>query len=285
MSNEITPGYDATMAERVIREYADDTVTAAAHSLTDRECSDLGINTESCDVLQEVLGWGPGGIVTAEEQEKLSYGGFAPTFIKTLAGNDGKRALQARVKWLSLHLARQGAMDELEVIGPDAKEAIPLLLRALKNKNLDPVYRGKAAAVLGATMSEYIVSDLVTAMRDDNENVREFSAMALERMGEIAVAGLTQELEEGTAQTSSRAAAALAEIGAASVPFLTQVLEKGTDRARCYAAWALGSMTYADESAISALKNMAKTDPCWPCQDVAERALEKLGKKTYQNGF
>lgn len=285
MSSEITPGYDAKMGERVIAEYADGTATAAAPSLTDRECAELGINTESCDVLQEVLGWGSGGIVTADEQEKLSYSGFAPAFIKTLTGNDGKRALKARVKWLSMHLARQRALDELEVIGPDAKEAIPLLLRTLKNKNLDPVYRGKAASVLGATMSEYIVSDLVTAMRDEDTHVREFSAMALERMGEIAVAGLTKELERGTAQTSSRAAAALAEIGAASVPFLIQALEKGTDRARCYAAWALGSMTYADESAISALKNMAKDDPCWPCQDVAEKALDKLGKKTYQNGF
>lgn len=282
MSNEITPGYDATMAERVVKEYADDTAGPAS-SLTDRECAELEINQESCDVLQEVLGWGAGGIVTDKEQERLSHSGFSPKFIKTLAGNDGKRALQARVKWLSMHLARQGALDELEVIGPDAKEAIPLLLRALKNKNLDPVYKGKAASVLGATGSEFIVSDLVAALKD--EHVRDLSAIALERMGEIAVPYLTKELEKGTAQTSSRAAAALAEIGAASVPFLTQVLEKGTDRARCYAAWALGSMTYADESAVGALKTMARDDPCWPCQDVAERALEKLGKKTDENGF
>ena len=33
------------------------------------------------------------------------------------------------------------------------------------------------------------------------------------------------------------------------------------------------------------LEKLAKSDPCWPCQGVAERALEKLGKKTYENGF
>jgi len=40
MSSEITPGYDATTAERIIKEYADDTTTAAAPSLTDRESLD-----------------------------------------------------------------------------------------------------------------------------------------------------------------------------------------------------------------------------------------------------
>jgi HEAT repeat protein len=177
MGNEIAMRYDAALAEKVIKECAD------GNGLTNQECSNLAIEPAKCDVLQKVLGWGPDGKVTPKEKEKLARAGFAQKFIDSLAGTDGKKALRARVRWLSNNLDSVRAMVELRNIGPDAKAAIPVLKKSLRSNN--PRVRNEATLALAEIGA---VRTLIKIIKDKSRpvNVRDETIEALGCIGPAA---------------------------------------------------------------------------------------------------
>ncbi|NHJ49293.1 MAG: hypothetical protein FK733_16005 [Asgard group archaeon] len=86
--------------------------------------------------------------------------------------------------------AREGpraeAAKSLGRLGEDAKEAIPILIEAMKNDQSARV-RGRAALALGRINNQSAVADMISVMMNDkDEQVRSRVAWALGDLGEIA---------------------------------------------------------------------------------------------------
>lgn len=147
---------DARLAEKVIEAFAEGPVGSSTDMWTNNpitelhldpeECSELGIDKKQCVALQNVLNYtSPEPLehnapITDSEKALLSQNGFSQEFTQALAGPDGKRVLQARVKWLQEHVTKRifwgyGYLDrldmvlELALIGPAAKSALPSLIK------------------------------------------------------------------------------------------------------------------------------------------------------------
>jgi HEAT repeat protein len=117
--------------------------------------------------------------------------------------------------------ARALALAVLWSFGPKSREAIPVLVKSLKDENWE--VRGKAAWVLGAIGPE----------------------------AESAVPSIVELLNDETA--SAQASEALAKIGPRSVPFLIKVLEGKKATARVGAVSALMQMGPKAKDAVPAL--------------------------------
>ena len=89
------------------------------------------------------------------------------------------------------------------------------------------------------------IPDLVEALKDANDDVREQAAFALGQVGDkAAVPGLVQALSDAKPDVRQQAAFALSQIGDASaVDALTTAMTKDTDpEVRQQAAFALGQV-------------------------------------------
>ncbi len=161
---------------------------------------------------------------------------------------------------------RKNAAFGLGSMGSDAVEAVPALLSTLKDsesgvrmdvavalRNITPAspeimamavkeltvdlqheeaqVRQGAAFGLGILGLEAhsAIPDLITTLKDSDEQVSLKAAIALKRMGQPAVAALTEALNHPEMQVRAKAAFALGKIKASIVPSMTAALQN-TDR-------------------------------------------------------
>src|SRR5262249_6572231 len=106
------------------------------------------------------------------------------------------------------------AVWSLSFIGPAAKEATPIVVKALADKSAQ--VRRKAAYALGRIDPdpEKVVAALVAALEDSDEDVRQAAAGPLPRMGKAAVPALIQAMKGDKAALRNTAIKTLGEIGA-----------------------------------------------------------------------
>ena len=289
---------NSVRAEKVIKEYADD-VAGPASSLTDRECTELRISTDNCDMLQRVLGWGSEGRISLAEREKLIDAGFARQFVENLAGTDGKKTLRARVKWLTHRLdyfnlkndQRQPEMfqqrDEIRVvtelhdISPDAKEAIDALAKVAGDKYQNVTARRIAIRALGkmGPDAERAVPALIMALMNDQcMKLRNDAALALGAIGpgaRYAVPYLIIALEEPSLRVN--VTWALGKIGPDArhaVRELITMLEDENPKVSVNAAGALGCIGPDAEKAVPELERALNSEN----PDLRKHAAWALGQ-------
>jgi len=210
MSDTVENG--TKLARDVISRYAD------WNRLPKEECEGLGIKEEQCDALCNVMS---DGYVTSDESEVLTGAGFSKSFIAELSG---KLVLYARVKGLGERLdqlneasssctsrikldrilrSKLTVIENLRKIGPDAKDAVPALERALDDggyKVCISVVRalksiGTKEAVAGLTSALYKkewkrFSYTIEALNNEQWKVRMYAAEALGRLGPDAMSAV-----------------------------------------------------------------------------------------------
>lgn len=173
---------------------------------------------------------------------------------------------------------RYFAAQGLGNIGPDAKDAVPALARALE---ADASVRCPAAIALGQIRLAVgnVVQLLGQALQDEDRNVRWAAAGALGNIGaqaKEAIPLLRQALDdrdEGVRQTAAEALVKLGVPGRA-VPVLIASLE---DKHWCNRRWAakiLGDVGPPAKAAIPALRKALKDEHA----EVREAATEALKK-------
>ena len=243
---------------------------------------------------------------------------------RALAGDDPKAQVEARaalkdreavpvlIDLLDDRDAAWRAADILASHGPDAKPAIPALLRAAENK--DPHVRSvarMALAEIGSLPPEavpYMIDMLKTENRlsalkaltelgdesrsavpallglltDKETRVRASAARALGRIGpeaKDAVQPLIKLLKDEDAVTREQAASALGRIGPASKPAIDDLLASLSDkdyRVRRDATRALGQIGFPEVARPRIEKLLEDPDP--RVREAAKVTLEKVKK-------
>jgi hypothetical protein len=299
---------NAKQAQKVIEAYA-----TSLDGLTQRSCQKIGIDEARCTTLRQVLGLGAGGMVTSDERSQLKQAKFSDEFIQHLAGVDGKRALQERVKWLSKHAVyrwwrifgektdeeRIAILRELGNIGPEAHTALPQLRDGLKEcyreeqlRRGDPLSSSKFSDVQNvcietATATSKIgvsaVPNLLEMLRKGDIHMRRIAARALVQLGKSdiseVISVLAHELMDKDAKWQAREIAAnmLISIGYPAVPVLLSVVKQSDEpKVRGTAAFALGSIGAAE--AITGLEKAMLFDPDANVRDRALSALARIGR-------
>ena len=275
-------------AAQITKAYAEDW-----DGLTREECKEAGFSDVQCNVLVPALGKKVKGKITADEQKKLEDAGFAKDFIKNLAGDDGNKALQSRVKWLADRInpkmdlgicqtncdanERFDGVIELEWIGPAAAPAVPALIVALKDENWG--VRSPAAWALGkiGPAAAPAIPALIAALKDENRNVGVSAAWALEQIGPAAIPALIAALKDKNSVLLYEAAYLLGKIGPAAVPPLIAALKDEDRNVRYCATLALGKI--GDHLAIPPLQKMIREDPDLLCRQAAQESFDKLMEK------
>ncbi len=146
---------------------------------------------------------------------------------------------------------RAGVAHALEIIGPEASEEVPALVKALKDD--DCHVRHQATLALGAIgrLAATSVPDLLPLLEDADPIVPPAVAYTLERFGpeaDTAVGALGKALSSTTPGLRQQAQAALVAIGPAAVHVLRELLKSKDDQTVILAAQALhriGSKTRA----------------------------------------
>ena len=298
---------NAVRAKKVMREYADD-----LEGLTNQECAELGISPNSCKILQENLGWGANGILTAEKRKRLIDAGFGRGFVDNLAGTDGKKALHQRVKWLAGHLdylrthleTKEGlnldhlrnelvVLDELHHIAPDATAAIGALIYVAKDT--DQIYPARRLAVrtlglmgekgISDADAKKIVDTMIRVLNTENIGLYSDALLALGMMGpraRVAVPYIAIALNHEEPDLQTNAAFALLCLGPdaeIAVPRLIDALKDNDPRVRINAVGALGSIGPKAYNAVPHIENkLAKDDP--HMRLTAAWALGQIGRPT-----
>lgn len=188
---------------------------------------------------------------------------------------------------------------EEKVPEPKVKDEVEIQIDLLKEK--DWFRRKEAAITLGEMGDERAVAPLITALRDDEWNVREAAEDALTMIGSPAVAPLIKALREyhirryvikilgrikdervldplfvqlRNEEFKDDATAALVEVGLPAVERLTAVLNDKDKNVRKHAVQALGAigLPEAVEMLIEATK-----DEEWEVRMAAIAGLEGIG--------
>lgn len=156
-----------------------------------------------------------------------------------------------------------GAIRALGNLGPDAKEAVPELARALSNPQF-----GYAAAGVLTKIGPPAVSALSDALVRGDTMARSLATSALAKIGPAAVPALVRSLKETSADVRRSAAEALENMGPKAkdaVPALTRALNDVSPQVRRWAA-----------SAVPALVKVLKDDNA-QIRFLATRALGAIG--------
>lgn len=279
---------NAVRAKKVMREYADD-----LEGLTNQECAELGISPNSCKILQENLGWGANGILTPEKEKRLIDAGFAPGFVNSLGGPDGKKALHQRVKWLAGHLdylsrhleTERGldpnrlrdelvVLDELLHITPDATAAIGALIYVAKDINqIDPARRLAVRALgvmakkeISDSDAQKIVDTMIRVLNTKSIGLYNDALFALGMMGpraKVAAPYLAIALNHEEPALRINASFALLSMGPdaeIAVSRLIDALKDGDPRVRENAVGALGSIGPKAQIAVPHIENKLADD-------------------------
>ena len=180
-----------------------------------------------------------------------------PDLLAELTSGDDERAEIAAIR--------------LPVHGEAAFTALQSLLHA---ENVDTRWWAiRALAQFGA--SDDVTRQLVAALQDESDEVRQCAAMALcHHPRQLAVSPLIRALSDPDAMTAKLASNALILIGAESVSALLETLQTGSQAAKLEAVRALAEIR--DPRAIPALMKTFEKDSILT-QYWAERGLDKLG--------
>jgi len=237
-----------------VKELAKHITEKYAHGLdglSSDDCHDLVyagyegtfLKNSQCDALQDVLGYGIEGTVTAPDRERLEKGvKFSPKFVDALAGEDGRAALRRRAAWLGeFYLTynkkvkesdRQAALDEILDIGAAADGAIPALIRAAGHK--DDAVRAKVAKILGkfGPKASDAIPALIGMLKDKGGGASRIeAARALGKIGEKleAVPALASVFHSEDKALRIAAIEAVAEIGAAEAVYDLALVSQDQD--------------------------------------------------------
>lgn len=167
---------------------------------------------------------------------------------------------------------RWGAAWVLGEIGPEAKEAVPALSKALVEDE-DAMVRQQAAEALrdiGPAAKEAVPA-LIQALKDENEDVRMYAAIALGKIGDArAVETLFQALKDENKDVRGAAARALEKLG----------WKPKSDTEKAWYLFAkndLDELVALGEAAVEPLIQSLK-DGDWQVRDAAKEALVKIGE-------
>jgi CubicO group peptidase (beta-lactamase class C family)/HEAT repeat protein len=177
---------------------------------------------------------------------------------------------------------REVCWNSARALGKIGTEAVPALIRALEDDNEN--IRLGAAVALGAIGpgAKDAVPSLMRALKDRNDNIRENAAEALGKIGpdaRQAVQALIHSLSDEDPFLNGRAADALGRIGKDAVPALREALKDGNGNVRWCSAIALGKMGRDAANALPALVlalNDTNENVRW-CSTVA---LRNVGENT-----
>jgi HEAT repeat protein len=174
-------------------------------------------------------------------------------------------------------------VQALNMIGPSAKAAVPLLTELLKNK--DEYLRVVAAQALWTIARKRIaISALIEALKSGESTTRGAAATTLGLLGSDAreaVPALVTALEDSQTYVRSSAASTLGQIGSdavASVPALIKALGDSDSHVRTSAASSLGNIGWGAAVATPALLDSLKEADEELYQDVLI-ALVRIGAK------
>ena len=172
---------------------------------------------------------------------------------------------------------RSHAADALGAFGESAAEAIPHLLRALRDA-YEPV-RLNAAYALG-TIGEPAVPQLIETLADENGSTRRMAAYALAAVGTPAVPALTEALQHTEAAVRIEAAYAFAQIGDAAAAAIPALMERTRDDAvevRRYLPEAFGGLGAAAAPAVPVLCDVLASDDDGQARFESALALAQIG--------
>jgi HEAT repeat protein len=198
-------------------------------------------------------------------------------------GPEAKQALPALLKLLKDQDEglRRSAQKALDAIGKPAKVDVPLLTSALKDES--PLVRAYAAEALGSIGSDASLASrsLRDAVMDKDAHVQQNATIALARIG-LQPTDITPELLDALKntdiETRRTAIIAIAKMGAdakVAIPFLMESLNSPAKAIRESAVLALGSIGAAAKPALPALKKLL-TDEDEQTRFSAARALTEV---------
>jgi HEAT repeat protein len=222
----------------------------------------------------------PKEIASLIEKLKTNDGSELDAAIEKLGeiGEPAIPALMAALQDKNLQV-RRSAAEALKQIG---RPAIPALAKALKNS--DAKMRSNAAYVLGGIGAEAktALPQLVPLLKDSDANVRSDAASALGGIGAEAKTALPQLvplLKDSDAKVRRKAAYALGGIGAeakTAQPQLVPLLKDSDAKVRRSAAYALGSIGAEAKTALPQLVPLLK-DSDAKVRTNAASALGSMG--------
>jgi HEAT repeat protein len=113
--------------------------------------------------------------------------------------------------------ASDAAIETADMMGSDAKESVPLLIKALKDKQRTTSIRGQAASALGkmAGDAKEVVPALVAVLDDPEFDVQRSCVLALGSLGpaaQSATPALTRLAKQGDARLRKPSSEALAKV-------------------------------------------------------------------------
>ena len=171
---------------------------------------------------------------------------------------------------------RRIAAQTLGTIGPRAKEGVPALIIALKDR--EAVVRHSVVYAL-AQIGAQAVPALITALKDRDTEVRRSAASALGQIGPPIVPALIIALKDQEAVVRSSAASVLGQIGPEAKEAVSELIAALIDRqadVRRAAASALGQIGPKAHEAVAAL-TAALADEESAVRRSAAEALGKIG--------
>jgi HEAT repeat protein len=233
---------------------------------------DEALQDEACTVRESIAGYlgelGPRAgptlptlMGTLREKEPELRASAASALLNI----DPKRAtrevvpvLSSLVRQEALH-NRQSAILALERLGPQAQDASPALLEALRGGS--HYFRVMAAEALGTMRppSESTTSTLRALLRDERRSVRVVAAQVLwqtTRQGRMVAPVLAEAVRDGRDWIGSTAASVLKELGPEArdlVPHLVVTLQSSKSDCRAHAALALGGIGLSARAAVPVL--------------------------------
>jgi HEAT repeat protein len=183
---------------------------------------------------------------------------------------------QRMVRWLtppSDITLREAAMRAVGIIGPEARDAVPVLIRALHDPEGD--IRWEAARSL-AKIGQASLPDLITVLQDETNSARGLAIYALGLVGseaQPAIPALMPLLTHPNEQLRGSTAYTLTRLGPEAVLTLIDVAAHGSPEARVAAAKVLRQLVSSPESPLLTVRKLAANEN----PVTRRRAMQALG--------
>lgn len=155
------------------------------------------------------------------------------------------------------------------------------LARTLGDVNEEPGVRGFAVKAMGNMRenAQSAQSEIIYALRDENNDVRTAARWALGQIGPTAIPALRDALKDGSPRVRSGAAFALGAMGPAAedtVPALLQAMRDEDRTVRIEAILSIGKTRATSKAVVQALNEVLETDKDEVVCLDAVRVLSKM---------